>query len=133
MLRSPPRAPAPQVTAHLVQAHEDDDKRFLLECLSEARRPGALGPHTCVPAAPARTAQRPGCEGSAVEVSEADLVPVIEHGLALLHIEVLGVRLARDVEGEETSGLDAREDQLVLLPHAVVGEVHVEVEGWGLG
>ena len=85
----------------------------------------------CVPAAPARTAQRPGCEGSAVEVSEADLVPVIEHGLALLHIEVLGVRLARDVEGEEARGLDAREDELVLLPHAVVGEVHVEVEGWG--
>ena len=131
MLRSPPRAPAPQVTAHLVQAHEDDDKRVLLECLRSRRR--ARAPHMCVPAAPARTAQRPGCEGSAVEVSEADLVPVIEHGLALLHIEVLGVRLARDVEGEEARGLDAREDELVLLPHAVVGEVHVEVEGWGLG
>ena len=131
MLRSPPRAPAPQVNAHLVQAHEDDDKRVLLECLRSRRR--ARAPHMCVPAAPARTAQRPGCEGSAVEVSEADLVPVIEHGLALLHIEVLGVRLARDVEGEEARGLDAREDELVLLPHAVVGEVHVEVEGWGLG
>ena len=130
MLRSPPRAP-PQVTAHLVQAHEDDDKRFLLECLRSRRRgPAARAAHM---RARRTRAQRPGCEGSAVEVSEADLVPVIEHGLALLHIEVLGVRLARDVEGQEAGGLDAREDQLVLLPHAVVGEVHVEVEGWGLG
>eukprot|EP00964_Phaeocystis_antarctica_P091358 scaffold58590_cov71-Phaeocystis_antarctica.AAC.1 len=74
----------------------------------------------------AQKANRRSC--SAVEVPVADLVPVEERGLALLHIEVLGVGLARDVKGQEAGGLDAGEDELVLLPHVVVGEVEVEGE-----